>query len=166
MWGWDSNWIGWARGLVWIPWLRVTIRPTTIRHEMPLPESSFTSRRRGGEPTQWNEVAKQALIELGRHGPDGLFVVLMFALLLIAAWREVNALVSLLGLGICCTLYLAPRMMNLRHAVTMARLQVDQQAARVASVKAPFRPASGGTQQSLPLERRSRLSGRNGDDPR
>jgi len=43
---------------------------------------------------RWDEVAKQALIELGRHGPDGLFLALMFGLLLLAAHAQVSGWAS------------------------------------------------------------------------
>jgi hypothetical protein len=109
---------------------------------------------------QWDEVAKQALIELGRHGPDCLVVAIMFALLLIAIWRGINGFVSRFGLGMLCVLYVVLRGINLNHAVTMARLPVNDRAARVAAVKAPHRPGAGGVQQSLPLER-GRLPGGN-----
>ena len=110
---------------------------------------------------QWDEVAKRALIELGRHGPDGLDVAVMFAYLLIATWLGINGFISLSGLGILCVLYGVLRWMNLNHAATMAKLPVDTQAARVAATKTPHRPSAGGVQGSLPLDRGLQQRGRN-----
>jgi hypothetical protein len=86
---------------------------------------------------QWDEVAKQGLVELGRHGPDGLVVAIMFAFLLLATWRGINGIVSLVGLGMLCVLYVVLRWMSLGHAVTLARLSVDAQAARVTAAGVP-----------------------------
>jgi hypothetical protein len=110
---------------------------------------------------QWDEVAKRALIELGRHGPDGLVVTVMFACLLIATWLGINGFISLSGLGMLCVLYVVLRWINLNHAVTMAKLPVDAQAARVAATKAPHRPSIGGVQGSLPLDRGLQQPGEN-----
>jgi hypothetical protein len=110
---------------------------------------------------RWNEVAKQAIIELSKHGTDGLFFALMFALLLIATGRGVSGWISLPALLVCGSLYVLSRIASQSHAVRTARLPVERQAARVAGIKGPHRVAVGAIQQTLPLEERPRRKGGN-----
>jgi hypothetical protein len=123
---------------------------------MSFSDSPRASRGQGSQPPNWPEVASRALVELGRHGPDGLVVVCLFALLLIAMRQGASPSFSLFGLVICGCIYLALRFMGQRHAVNMATLSVNREAARIAQVISPHREAAGAAQTTLALERRQR----------
>jgi hypothetical protein len=110
---------------------------------------------------RWDDVAKQAVTELGKHGPESLFFALMFALLLTATGRGVSGWISLPALFVCGSLYVVSRIASQCHAVRMARLPVERQAARVAGIKEPHRVIVGAIQQTLPLEERPRRKGGN-----
>jgi len=85
-----------------------------------------------------------------------LVVVLLFALLPVVIGHGVSPSVSLLGLVICGFIYLLLRVSGQRHAVRMATLSVNQEAARIAKIINPHRQAAGASQTTLALERRSR----------
>jgi hypothetical protein len=113
---------------------------------------------------RWDEVAKQAVIELSKHGPDGLFFASMFALLLVATRRGISGWTSLPAPVVCGSLYVVSRIAGQAYAVRMARLPVERQAARIAAIKEPHRARVGGIQQTLPLEERPRGSRPGGNE--
>jgi hypothetical protein len=123
---------------------------------MSFSESPRGSRRQSGQSPNWPEVAARALVELGRHGPDGLVVVCLFALLPVAMRQGASPSYSLFGLVICGCIYLALRLMGQRHAVNMATLSVNREAARIGQIVTPHREAIGTTQTTMALERRPR----------
>src|SRR5271154_6246684 len=101
-------------------------------------------------------IVRQALVELGKHGPDGLFVVIMFGLLLFGLTRHVDRLTSIIGLSVCCAFYLVLRLLAFRHAERMASLPVERETAKIASTKAAHRRQLGFTHPPLPLTQRRR----------
>lgn len=88
----------------------------------------------------------------------------MFALLLLAAGRQVSGWVSLPALVVCGSFYLALRIMSQKHVMRMATLPVGQQAVRIAAIKDARRATVGAQQQALLLEQRSLRSKQGRDD--
>ena len=98
------------------------------------------------------QIAKQAFQELGKHGPDGVFVGLMFVLLIVGAACHIDWWLLLVALVICLWFYDRRRCNTEAHAVEMAVLSVQQEEATIAAIKGPLRTEIEMAQPQLPLE--------------
>jgi hypothetical protein len=99
----------------------------------------------------WAEFVR----ELGKHGPDGLVIVGLFALVVFAVVYGASGWLIIPALLICCGAYDRRRSKAEAHAVRMAELPVREEEARIARIKDPYRPLTG-EQTSLDLERKPR----------
>ena len=102
------------------------------------------------------DVAKQAVREVGKYGPDGpaavgLFTLAIIGLALGVAWWKLLATLLLI-----CAFYDLRRSKAENHAVLMATLSANKEAAKIEAIKAPHRQALGLDQPQLPLERKPR----------
>jgi hypothetical protein len=97
------------------------------------------------------DIANKGFQELSKHGPDGVFIALMFVLLILGSLFHLDWWILLSGLVICCWFYHRRRCESEAHVIRLATLPVQQEESRIAELKAPHRAKLGLDQPQLQL---------------